>query len=281
MKSSRQSLWIIGLTVALVSLWTLLRPWLPHSELAENNFQANLIRLQAWALDPHPKAVVIGSSLTGRLLPRYFEGKQLGPVANLGLDGSGPEAGLRVVLQVGPLPELALIEGHRLAKNWGTNDALLMATLTDPSMRLAGILPGVRADMRPSSILYSLLKRHSPGKAAPPSGSSMAGPAEVPKDGWQTRQKDLLDQLRQRGVKICLYRLPVGREDLPDPQSPDFIADLAVQWGLPYLRVDGECQRRGISLEYTDGLHLTPASAKAVAEVLAEMAGDHHLTERP
>ncbi len=266
-------MWIIGLMLAMLAGWSVLRPWLPHSELAENNFQANLIRLQAWQLDPRPAAVLVGSSLTGRLLPRYFAGTPLGPVANLGLDGSGPEAGLRLLLQSSNLPPLVLIEGHRLAKNWSTNDDLLLAATQDPLFFASRWAPGLRADLRPSSILYSLLKRHSGGSATVATllEPSTRVPIETPTSGWEERLKNLIDHLRGRGVRVCLYRLPAGRENLATGNAPDFIADLAQSWGIPYLAVDRECIRRGLVLTYSDGLHLTPDSARQTAIVLTEL----------
>jgi hypothetical protein len=273
MKSSRQAIWIVGLMLTMVAVWSVFRPLLPHSELAENNFQANLIRLQAWQLDPHPATVLVGSSITGRLLPRYFTGTPLGTVANLGLDGSGPEAGLRLLLQSSNLPPVVLIEGHRLAKNWSTNDDLLLAAIHDPQFTASRWVTALRADVRPSSILFSLLKSHSGGgsvaDASQDSSSHLV--AETPIPGWEERMRLLIDQLRQHGTEICLYRLPVGRENLPSDGAPDFISDLAWKWGIPYLDVDRECKRRGLVPTYTDGLHMTPASARETAIVLAEL----------
>lgn len=273
MKSVRQAVWILGLMGVMVTAWSLLRPFLPHSDWAENNFQANLIRLQAWQLDPRPVTVLVGSSLSGRLLPRYFESTSLGTVANLGLDGSGPEAGLRLLLQSSNLPPLVLIEGHRLAKNWGTNDALLLEAIRSPQFMASQWVTGLRADVRPSSLLFSLLKRHSSGGG---SATATQDPAstfvfETPIAGWEERLRHLIDRLRQRGIAVRLYRLPAGRESLAGDNAPDFIADLARAWGIPYLDVDGECKRRGLTLGYSDGLHLTADAARKTAIVLSEL----------
>ncbi len=289
MKSSRQAFWIVGLTAVALLAWTGLRPWLPRSELAENNFQANLIRIQAWKLDPHPPVVLVGSSLTGRLLPSYFEESPLGnaeesdqsagtasssKIANLGLDGSGPEAGLRLLLDEathGRLPRVVLIEGHRLAKIWNANDDLLMKTATSLSITVAGVVPGLRADTRPSSLLYYFLKRRSTGggTSAVPNDTVPAG--EVPEPGWDNRLKDLVDQLRAKNVRVLIYRLPAGRENLSSDSTEDLIEDIARKWNLPYLNVARECGRRDLHLTYSDGLHLTPGSARDVVAVMTEL----------
>ncbi len=290
MKSSRQAFWIVGLTAAALALWTGLRPWLPRSELAENNFQANLIRIQAWQLDPHPPVVLVGSSLTGRLLPSYFEESPIGPgdgsdksggkiisskIANLGLDGSGPEAGLRLLLEdatTGSLPRAVLIEGHRLSKNWNANDDLLLETAKSLSIAVAGVVPGLRADTRPTSLLYYFLKRRSTGggTSAVPDANVPAG--EVPEPGWENRLKDLIDRLRAKNVRVLIYRLPAGRENLPSASTEDPIEDIARKWSLPYLNVARECGQRDLHLTYSDGLHLTPGSARQVVGVITELS---------
>lgn len=273
MKSARQAAGMIGLMLGMVTTWSLLRPVLPRSDWAENNFQANLIRLQAWQLDPHPSTVLIGSSIGGRLLPGYFQNTSLGAVANLGLDGSGPEAGLRLLLLSSNPPPLILIEGHRLAKNWGTNDDLLLEAIRSPQFMASRWVTGLRADVRPSSLLFSFLKRHSGGGSAtvPSTNASLHVAVETPDPGWEERLRHLVDQLRRRGSEVRLCRLPVGRENPTSDSTPDFIADLAEAWGTPYLDVDRECKRQGLVLTYTDGLHLTPDSARKAAIVLAEL----------
>src|SRR5437660_7207526 len=115
MSRNRQVLCILGLATFLLAAFgvvTWLAPW--RAELAENNFQANLIRLQAFLFDPPPRAVLVGSSLSGRLLPRFFEGTELAPVANLGLDGLSPVFGLKTVAR--RPPPLVLIEENTLLR---------------------------------------------------------------------------------------------------------------------------------------------------------------------
>lgn len=272
MKSSLQARWMVASTATALVLWTVLRPWLPKSELAENSFQANRIRLQAWQLDARPSAVLVGSSLTGRLLPTYFRETPLKSMGNLGLDGSGPELGFRLLLQCSNVPPLVLVEGHRLSKRWGTNDGLLLQELDSLSTRLARRVPAFRAEMRPSSMLYSWVKQHSKGGSVRPESSRPGGPVEEPEPGWEQRQEEYIRQLRNRGADVRIFRLPAGRENLRGPNDPDIIGDLARKWGLPYLQIEQECRRRGIELHYTDGLHLSPDSARTVSAVLAELA---------
>lgn len=299
MKSSRQAIWIVGLTLGALALWTGLRPWLPRCDLAEINFQANLIRLQAWKLDPHPGVVLVGSSLTGRLNPSYFSESPVEPrsnssesradaihsspsrtstslkVANLALDGSGPEAGLRLLLQnptPDGLPLAVLIEGHRLSKNWSANDELLLTAMASPSMALSGFIPGLRADTRPTSLLYNFVRRLSTGEGAPATPDTNAAIGEIPEPGWENRLKALIDRLRSQNVRVLIYRLPAGRENLPTTNAPDPIEEIARRWNVPYVNVARECERRDLHPTYSDGLHLAPRSARMVTGVLTELS---------
>src|SRR6266496_1401013 len=103
MSRNSHALRILGLSAAfgvILVIFGSVTPW--RAELAETNFQANLIRVQAFLFDPLPRAVLVGSSISGRLLPSYFAQTSLAPFANLGLDGSGPSLGLDFVLQRPP-----------------------------------------------------------------------------------------------------------------------------------------------------------------------------------
>ena len=100
MTRTKQTLLIVALGVALLGGWFgVCRMFGWRARLAENNYQANLIRLETFLHQPAPPSVLVGSSMTGRLLPEYFDGTPLAGVANLGLDGSSPDLGLDVVLR--------------------------------------------------------------------------------------------------------------------------------------------------------------------------------------
>lgn len=275
MNRNRQALWIALLALSALAVWTLGRRWLPKAELAETNFQANLIRLQAWMFEPPRSNVLIGSSIGGRLLPGNFAGTPLASMANLALDGSGPELGLQLVLARSNPPPRVFIEVHRLGKPWNANDEALLGALSEPGFAVAGRISGFRADARPTTLLYAWLKgRHEPAPQPP------AQPAPVPSVAgtnaadhtWQPRLAEQLTELRRRGSEVVLLRLPVGRENPADPEAPNEADALAARLGLRLIDLNREASRRGTVLSYTDGLHLAPASARVVSQLLAETA---------
>jgi len=128
-----------------------------RAQLAETNFQSNMIRLADYRHGPRPHAVLIGTSLSGRLLPGYFREAGM-EVANLGLDGAMVVTGMEIALSR-PDPALVwLVETRTLGQEAGANDAQLLAALDDFSFWLGARFPALQASARPSSILYTRMK---------------------------------------------------------------------------------------------------------------------------
>jgi hypothetical protein len=284
MSRNRQALciiWLSALLVAGYAIFARVAPW--HAELAETNFQANLIRLQAFLFDPPPRAVLVGSSLSGRLLPDYFDGTQLAPLANLGLDGSSPLFGLDLTLT--RPPPLVIIEVNTLLRPGDANDKLLAATIRGFGFRLSRCLPILRARSRPSSMLYTWLKlRRNDAAGIPPDAPPDATneppaltvtppPSRKPNYGVsQDRLRAQIQALRARGCRIVLVRLPAGhRSASSNNATHDFSDDLAQEFNLRQFDLGAEFSSRGRPISYTDGMHLTPASARAASRLLAEL----------
>ena len=276
MHRHRQALVIVVSALLGVGAWAFVRPWLPRAELAESNFQANLIRLQTWSMEPARSNVVVGSSIAGRLLPSYLRGTPLDSLANLALDGSGPELGIRLLLGARAVPARVFVEVHRLGKPWHANDDTLLGVVHETGFALAGHLPALRADTRPTTLLYAWLKgRREPVGVAPASGAAPATasarfPAADP--GWEERFRGQVGELRRRGCEVVLLRLPVGRENPADPAAPGDADRLARELGVGLIDVNREAAKRGLVLAYSDPLHLAPASARAVGILFAELA---------
>lgn len=272
MDRHRQAIVIVVSALLGVGAWAFVRPWLPRAELAESNFQANLIRLQTWSMEPPRSNVVVGSSIAGRLLPSCFRGTPLDSLANLALDGSGPELGIRLLLGAGTVPPRVFIEVHRLGKPWHVNDDTLLGVVHETGFALSGRLPALRADTRPTTLLYAWLKgrRDAAGTAPAPGAARPGSPAADP--GWEERFRGQVGELRNRGCEVVLLRLPVGRENPADPAASGEADRLALALGVRLIDVNREAAKRGLGLAYSDGLHLTPASARAVAVLFAELA---------
>jgi len=272
---------LLGLAALILLLYgVLLRVTHWRAELAETNFQANLIRLQGFSLSPAPRAVLVGSSLSGRLLSSYFDDTYLAPVANLGLDGSNPAFGLDW-LGDRP-PALVIIEVNRLLKPGAANESLLRAATRDPLFRLARYVPVLRSQARPSSILYSYLKVHwSPSGGTPPGAGQRQSDPSLPSAAPDLNEADIaaakrklksqICELQERGCRVCLLQMPDYAHFTAANNAAFALGDeLAREFHLPLLDLETEFARRSRPLLSTDGMHLTPACAREASRILAD-----------
>jgi hypothetical protein len=286
MSPNRQSLsilWLAAFLLGVFGLFALVWPW--PAQLAETNYQSNLIRLQAFLFDQEPRSVLVGSSLSGRLLPGYFQGTELAPLANLGLDGSNPRFGLEIVAQ--RPPRLVLIEENMLLRALDANDQLLEQATRSRLFRLSRSLPFLRARARPSSMLYSWLKLRSREQSAPAMQSAAPEkPGAAPETalvsldvpGHETTHAKLRSQIQaliKRGCRIVLVRLPSGRKRTVENEPAFALGEqLAKEMHLLEVDLDAECSSRGDTLRYTDGQHLAPASARTASRLLAGLVSE-------
>ncbi len=262
--TARQTVRILGLAGVLLVGWHGAVRWLPRPELAETNYVANRLRIERWMGGSTASNVIVGTSIGGRLLPAYFEGTRLGSVANLGLDGANPDTGLTLALARPTPPRVLFLEVHRLILPPGQNDRQLLALAEGPGLALAEWMPSTRADSRPSTVLYGILKRRQQGGDAASNlprgpGGTVAGPAADPQ--WAERIGRKVKALQDRGTRVVLLRLPVGRENPASPEEVGIAEDASKRLGLPLVDLFRRSVREGAPLQYTDGLHLSPASA--------------------
>src|SRR5262245_9151061 len=130
--NSRQCRRILVLALGLLTAWSITLHLLPsRAVLAESNYQANLIRLARplYATSSMP-AVLIGSSITGRIIPEYFNDTSLAGAKSLGLDGSGPALALELIVNQQRPPRLLLIESNLLPVPPSANDRVLKETVS-------------------------------------------------------------------------------------------------------------------------------------------------------
>jgi hypothetical protein len=275
---------ILVLTVVFTSGYSFfLRTASVTAEVAESNFQSNLIRLQTFLFEPPPRAVLVGSSLTGRLAPRYFAGTPLDSIANLGLDGSGPAVGLDLLVQH-PSP-LVVIEENHLLKSKFANDAVLEATLKSFGFRLSRYARVLRAESRPSSVLYSWMKARATRQSevsptwttplltsASPSAVGTINPQPDEADSLKTTVRQQVTILRSHGAQVVFVRFPSGeRFSASKSSSCMFANELARELGLREIDLQLELARIGQPVSYSDGIHLTPKSAQTASRLLAAL----------
>ncbi|CAK0775135.1 conserved hypothetical protein [Gammaproteobacteria bacterium] len=280
MKSGHQALAIVVLAAFLAAAYTFWVAGTAAPELAETNYEANLIRLEQYFYGPPARVVLAGSSLTGRLLASYFTANGVGPVMNLGLDGSSPQVGLEMIRRRDLFPKLVLVEANLLGKPVTTNDHLLEEVIDSWTFRLADQFSIFRASSRPSTHLYAAFKmRRDETADVPPESTISPSPSRsvgampeinaieiAAKAGIKAR----LLELRQRGAQVMFFRIPAGKPWNTTPTA-DLAADLATELQAPMLDLQGALLARGAMLNYTDGRHLAAPSARLAASVLVEL----------
>jgi hypothetical protein len=278
--SNRQAGLILLMALLLAggfSLFSCFPCW--RAELAETNYQANMVRLQGFLFDSPPQALLVGSSISGRLLPSYFDATPLGKVGNLGLDGSSPTLGLELAARRSA--PLILLEANLLLKSNTPNDVLLAEAVASPGFRLGRYLPFMRAQARPSSVLYTWMRSRRSGTvtlSATNAGRAVEDvvrPVELT-DGLtngpvQDRLREEIRGLLEKKSEVVIVRIP---STIQGPTDTNFVFGdvLAREFNLRRLDLPAECARRGLALSFSDGIHLTPDSARQVSRVLAELA---------
>ena len=244
------------------------------AELAESNFQANLLRLGEFLHGRNPSGVVlVGSSMGARLLPGYFQKLHL---SNLSLDGSCGRTGIRFLIEMKRPVRVLLVEENTITRPSGDNDALLFEAVREPQMRAAGWLPFLRAAYRPSSIVYSALKAWADQNWGTPVSAPNPSVA-IPTASSERAERDLrqtvemIRNLREKGTQVLIYRLPMGRK-----QSGPNVLQQALP-DAPFVDVEAELAAIGHVPRYSDGMHLVAPSAQAAAQVLENAVAKYGL----
>ncbi len=243
-----------------------------EAELAENNYQANAIRLSNYLYGEPPQAVLVGTSIAGRLLPEYFAEAGL-KVANLGMDGAVPLTGLEIIHLRTQNPQLILLEDSILDRLPTANDQQLLSAVDSTTFQIARFIPVMQPDYRPSSVAYTALKKWRdrtiagiPGRAndAPPT------PTGQRNNSNQLRPiKDRLQPLLDAGCKVIIVHIP--NRYLLDQSRPTATGKLlATELNVPHLDLAAIMAKQGDTVRYSDGLHLVAPSAKLASRRLTE-----------
>ncbi len=278
---TRHALAILATAASLSVAWSWAsgRPGVA-AEFGEYNQAANRIRIEAYLARPAaPSNVLVGTSLSGRLLASYFAGTPLADMASLGLDGSGPLVGIDALRRRKDLPETVWVETYLMGRASTPNDRSLVEGMDSPGTRLAMALPLFQASRRPSSIAYSALKRRREGGSLAPTwttnaAASLPGPPSPPSpvdDGVEEQWRRILQDLRQRQVRVVFFDMPSGEVQRPGPRTaPDLADKLGLEFGIHRVDLREAWMARGRVPRYTDGRHLDAASARETARLLAE-----------
>jgi len=291
----RDSFQILGFTLLFaVAYGVLLNVTGWHADFSETDFHANLGRVHVYLHGPHKPIEILGSSMSARLLPQYFSEGGL-DVGNLGLDGGKVVTALRILLRLPDLPAIVLLEENTLLSEPSENDKEVLDEIDSFSFWLATKVPLLQPQARPSSILYSALKRW---RERPTSGLDGRRVTLVPAADEATTNvtatacqsaapavtpeiERLIRDLQQRGVTVAIFHLPHNTSPTRSNEPTRiFVNELIQRLDLPSLDLGVQMLRQKIPIQYTDGTHLTTPSARAASAILSLWL-QRHLTMPP
>ena len=276
----KNALEIVVLSILLLAGYALFQRLTGSSAvLLESNLQSNLARISRYLNASKVDTVLVGSSMTGRLLPSYFKEQGM-EVANLGLDGCHAPIGLEIVLLRKNLPKLVLVEADAIPNDpnatANSNEQTLREAYQSPTFQMGAVIDSFRPENRPLSMLYWWIKKLSGSKPGavghsarapkpddiPAASQQKSSPEDAPNKIQIKQIEGLLSTLKERGVNVCLLAVPHA-EGWGAPQS-GWIRRISTDLGIPILEPGVELAKRTEILHFTDGAHLDVASAKQI-----------------
>ncbi|MEM7322261.1 MAG: hypothetical protein AAF531_04180 [Actinomycetota bacterium] len=257
----------------------LLRTVLSPAVYSENPAQSSLINVQGALYADQRDVAIVGSSISARFLSGFFDERGV-PVTGLALDAQGPALGIDLLADAERIPATVAVEINRALYSSSDNEQTILDTVDSTGFDLARPLPGLRAESRPSSVLYTELKQRRDGTGSADAGDGLTplvytvdldpgfDPAMLTEEQREgsARVREALDQVRAAGACIVFYIAP--DQGFAGPAEQAFVEDLSFTYGSPV--VDLRELERQTTLGYTDHIHLDIPSARLVSHVLAD-----------
>jgi hypothetical protein len=246
--------------------------------LLESNLQTNLARVSRYLNASKVDTVLVGSSMTGRLLPSYFKNEGM-DISNLGLDGCHSPFGLEIILMRKDLPKRVLIETASLDHDPNANEKTVREAIQTPNFKIGRAVEAFRPENRPLSLLYWWCKQLSdrkPGGSSHPAFINDKQNADLSSKSAKSERvesdlaiEEILITLKKRGVDVRLLSIPHA-DGWGMPQSGR-ITKISTEVGIPILEPGVEIAKRTDTLRFTDGAHLDVASATLISQEIARM----------
>jgi hypothetical protein len=235
---------------------------------SESNFFSSLGRIQAGA-QGKPEAMVLGSSITGRL-PDRAQG--YAGWANMGCDGGSAVDALRAMDEgILPIAPLLVIEANTLQLALKEEPTEIGQSMRAPWFQVGLRVPALSASARPAAFFYSKLLARRIGDFAAAGAEADLGvtsqPREVtsaPQAALAPREEELISEvtailkrLQAKGSRTVIVWLPPARSASSPP--PPWILEMARRSGSPYWDLGQEAAPDTVIL--TDNVHMAAPSA--------------------
>ncbi|MEK7950835.1 hypothetical protein [Luteolibacter soli] len=242
---------------------------------SESNYFSSLGRIQAGAVGK-PEAMLLGSSITGRLPDRAqgFEG-----FANMGCDGGCAVDTLRAMDRgLLPVAPILLIEANTLQRALDPIPSQVGSAMKRPWFQAGMRIPAISAYARPSAFLYSILLAKKIGGFGDPESADDLRVSSHPvrltalsatnispnEQALVGELVPLLQRLQEKGCRIVFVWLPPGRG--ANSPVPPYIAAMVGQSGCEWWDLGTEADPSLVVL--TDGVHMAAPSAARTSRSL-------------
>lgn len=231
-------------------------------------YSSNIARVHDLEKKEQHGTIMLGSSITGRLLPEFFQEQGL-QVTNLGIDGGGAATAVELFLDTDVRTEVLVVETNGLRFRPRPAGEVVLGARSTVGFKLAHQFPVVQPQYRPSAVLYTRLKRWKDTN----SGQTLRG--EVNLEGvpevnvWNEEYiRSVVLRISQRAEKIYFVSIP---SKAPTPEvSKRFFKELS-QADSKFVFVDLSEEMKDEGLLFTDQVHLSMPSARRVSQRLVEV----------
>jgi hypothetical protein len=280
----RNTVWKVLIAASLIGCihWIAVSRAGWRASLGETNFQNNMIRVDSFVNEPPSDVALVGSSISGRLLPSYFPDDPNRKYVNLGLDGCTLLTGLEMIKKTNQRPRIVLLECMRDVFEPGANHDTTLNIMENPVFRAGRWMPILRPSWRPSSILYTRAKLTRERKLAESSPELTARktlqqaviPAETSnatRDPWKTKTIETINELAGNGIAFISLRIPSSRESVISESRPYDFGDLLFDTeAIPVIDTVQVIRERGIEISFTDEVHLQSESARVISQIISD-----------
>lgn len=239
--------------------------------LAEVGYYSNISRLNLFDISQQKEEeidlLLIGSSITGRMLPEFFSENHR--VVNLGMDGGGTPSSLDFALKNADLNkvEKLIIEVNTLTSEPNKDAEHMFDVRKAFTYNLRVRLAFYRPLYRPSSVIYYKLKWRKDKQLEDSLGKRGVAFDIRESGGDSLAVERLLQSVIETGKEVILIKYPSLAQ--PSNDMIELFKSFAVNHhNVRYIDVPYKLS--GKNLVFTDQVHLTLMSSKKVVRYLQD-----------
>jgi hypothetical protein len=260
----------VAAIAAMAFYAALIEYWAPPVRAGQDQQSDNLIAIEHFLYDAPPSAVIVGSSMAGRI-PLAALGPDVGSLA---LAGQSPLVGLDIIARSGRTPGRIYVEINNIAGP--ADETLVDSVFAQPGFTLKRYVKALRRAYQPVNLAISLLRRAARGRdevdypriedaslhetliTLVQTELNDAPDAEVLARNLAEMTR-LTDSLAGRGAEIVFFEMPIDPQLEATPAVTAVRQAVHVAFPRAHNCWNGETVPTGLSS--TDGIHLDSNAA--------------------